>query len=98
MTAVPISIADKPIGVLTIGVDAERMEDAKKITWTSYMQLLSASMSGMIKDNRQVEGHHHGSSFSSLPLVLLLFILIRRGDSSSILLVIASTTFVTSSS
>ncbi|GAX83961.1 hypothetical protein CEUSTIGMA_g11385.t1 [Chlamydomonas eustigma] len=51
ISAVPITVADKIIGVLTIGVDAASMSQAKGIMWTSYMQLLSASMSGMIKDN-----------------------------------------------
>ncbi|KAG1661596.1 hypothetical protein FOA52_000771 [Chlamydomonas sp. UWO 241] len=50
VSAVPIIVADKCIGILTLGVNATSLESSSVVMWPPYMQLIAANMSSMIKD------------------------------------------------
>ncbi|GIL83127.1 hypothetical protein Vretimale_11467 [Volvox reticuliferus] len=51
IAAVPIKVSDKVIGVLTVGFGDAAADEADYIMFPTYLQLVAASLSSMVKDN-----------------------------------------------
>ncbi|PNH02530.1 hypothetical protein TSOC_011484 [Tetrabaena socialis] len=51
VAAVPIKVSDKVIGMLTVGFGDTAADEADYIMFPTYLQLIAASLSSMVKDN-----------------------------------------------
>jgi hypothetical protein len=51
LCSAPITVADKTVGLFTIGLDANSISESTNPMWPSYMQLIASSLSGLMKDN-----------------------------------------------
>ena len=51
LSAAPVTVADKTVGLFTLGLDSNSLSESQGPMWGSYMQLIASSLSGLMKDN-----------------------------------------------